>query len=306
VAEYRQIFCAFWEDPQVMEEWSREERYFYLFLITNPYARKCAIYPLTIHKIQEIGFTEEEVKELLNKFESVYKKIRYNEVTREIAIKNWMKYNYIGSPTWLKSLEKELAMVRDRSLIAYMRDAFKAYCNGEDNPFDIKNLPKINKDGYPIDTVSIPYRWGHLEKERKKERKTTTDVVVDNSLILRYRNLHLSFSKESIRKQLETFGSETVTGALEQFELLDPKNIKTTQESYFIGILKNYIPVTENNQVEAQERLTKEILDRYNKTAEEVEKQRGDPEYHEEAAKFFELGHGKKPKNQGIPDFHPP
>lgn len=69
----------------------------------------------------ETGYSPESISALVQRFTDHHKLIRYNAETREIAIKNWGKYNFNkgGKPVldWVKS---ELKSVKDIELISYV------------------------------------------------------------------------------------------------------------------------------------------------------------------------------------------
>ena len=119
---YRLIYSEFWKDPKVMEEMTPEDRYFYLFLLTNPSTTNCGIYLITKKQMAfELGYSTEVINALMDRFEKQYKLIAYNTETRELAIKNWGKYNLSrGGKPVLDCLSSELKKIKDKSLIKYI------------------------------------------------------------------------------------------------------------------------------------------------------------------------------------------
>ncbi len=122
MAKYRYVYCEFWTDVDVIDKFSPEDRYFYLFLLTNPHTTQCGIYQISTKQMEvETGYNKDTVLTLINRFENEYDRIRYNEETREIAILNWFKYNDSTSDNTVKCVEKEFAEVKDRGLIEELR-----------------------------------------------------------------------------------------------------------------------------------------------------------------------------------------
>lgn len=116
MADYRNFKCCFWSDPD-MEKLSPEDRYFYIYLLTNEHTAQCGIYALSYKTMAyETGYNVETVQKVLKRLED---KVRYNPNTNEIAIKNWKKHNITDSPKILKRVENELKMVKDKRLITY-------------------------------------------------------------------------------------------------------------------------------------------------------------------------------------------
>ena len=122
MAKYRYVYCEFWTDVDVIDKFSPEDRYFYLFLLTNPHTTQCGIYQISTKQMEvETGYNKDTVLTLINRFENEYDRIRYNEETREIAILNWIKYKDSTSDNTVKCVEKEFAEVKDRGLIEELR-----------------------------------------------------------------------------------------------------------------------------------------------------------------------------------------
>ena len=122
MALYRQIFIDFWRDPKVTEELSAEDRYVLLYLLTNPYTTQIGIYTVTKRQVAfDLGYSTESVSAILDRFEKLHKMIKYNANTREIAIKNWGKYNLKrGGKPVLDCVKSELEKVKDKNLIEYV------------------------------------------------------------------------------------------------------------------------------------------------------------------------------------------
>lgn len=126
MAVYRQIQTSFWQDEFVLNL-TPEEKYFYLFLLTNSKTRQCGIYQLPMQIIiVETGYNQETVDKLLCRFIE-YGKILYNPKTREIGILNWLKYNPMESPKTKACVNKELKEVKDKTLIDKIYPIQKGY-----------------------------------------------------------------------------------------------------------------------------------------------------------------------------------
>ncbi|WP_163136895.1 conserved phage C-terminal domain-containing protein [Bacillus subtilis] len=119
MAKFRQVHVQFWQDPKVLEELTPEDKYFYLYLLTNPSTTQIGIYSITKKQMAfDIGYSIESVNSLMDRFQNNHRLIEYNSETREIAIIKWGKYNLnkAGKPM-LDCIEKELQEVKDKTLI---------------------------------------------------------------------------------------------------------------------------------------------------------------------------------------------
>jgi hypothetical protein len=156
MAKYRQVFTEFWRDGFVLKL-TPEEKFFYLYLMTNPSTKQCGIFELPVQIMcMETGYNEDTVKKLIKRFQE-YEKIKVSEDSQEIALKNWAKYNFNSSPKIKTLVDKELSTVKDFHLIQYV---------------------------YGIDMVSEVYR-NNNKKENKKENEKESHATADYVSLLK-------------------------------------------------------------------------------------------------------------------------
>lgn len=176
MAVYRHIHIDYWQDGFVLDL-TPEEKYFYIYLMTNSKTSQCGLYELPKRIIEtETGYNRETVDKLLNRFID-YKKIVYCEETREVFLMNWIKHNKIVSPKVKKCVYEELKKIKSMDLV----NLFFNQCEGYGYTLD-KSEIKINMG---MDRVSIPipevesnfeYGYGEKEKEKQKEEEPTYSV----------------------------------------------------------------------------------------------------------------------------------
>lgn len=119
MAIFRKIHTSFWSDSYI-SELERDKKLFYLYLLTNERTTQCGIYEITKKQISfDLGYSIDTVSNLIKYFEKSGR-IKYNEQTKEIAIKNWLKYNGSTSPKVQLCINKEFKMVKDTLLIQYL------------------------------------------------------------------------------------------------------------------------------------------------------------------------------------------
>ena len=105
MATYRQIYISFWSDTKVCDDFSPEDKYFYIYLLTNPHTNICGCYEISSSQMaQELGYNEESVKKLLRRMEQTHDVIRYNWQKKELLILNWHKYNWTKSPKMVSAV----------------------------------------------------------------------------------------------------------------------------------------------------------------------------------------------------------
>lgn len=235
MTKYRQVQVSFWQDHFVLDL-TPEEKYFYLYLMTNPKANQIGIYELPLKMMElETGYNRETVEKLLTRFEE-YGKIQYSNVTKEVILLNWVKHNWNTSIKVITRVSQELEKVKSKDFVnLYIEQAEKV----ETDKSKLQTL-------YRIDTVSesgkhsdIPYRYKEKEKEKDKENdkdkdKESVGVVFEKYSEFGFGSLN-GYIAEQINQWLEKLPADVVVKALE----VATNNNKRTM-SYVNGILKNW------------------------------------------------------------------
>jgi hypothetical protein len=153
MAVYRQIHISFWQDPFVLTL-TPEEKYFYLYLMTNSKTSQCGVYELPKQVIVfETGYNLDTVDKLLGKFTD-YEKIQYSLKTKEIFLLNWLKYNFSKSPKVFNCITSEINSIKEFN--------FKK---------ELKNTVSILYQTVPIDSGEEEEKEEEKEKEEKEEEK---------------------------------------------------------------------------------------------------------------------------------------
>src|SRR5690606_19231580 len=161
MSKYRQVQVSFWTDAFVLDL-TPEEKYFYIYLMTNSKSSQIGIYELPKRIIEtETGYNRETVEKLLQRFID-YGKILYHEPTKEIYIINWAKYNWNNSPKVVARVRLELNEVKYE-------------------PFALAYLETANK--VKSDTVSIQYTramdsheiLSRKDKDKEKDKEKDKD-----------------------------------------------------------------------------------------------------------------------------------
>lgn len=122
MAVKRVVSVGFWTDSKVID-FSPEDRYFMLYLLTNPHTTLLGVYELNPKVCAfELGYSVEAVKVLLDRFENKYGLIKRSG--NEIAIKNFLRYsvNKGGKPIE-DCLRREIENVKDKSLVQFVKTA---------------------------------------------------------------------------------------------------------------------------------------------------------------------------------------
>lgn len=159
----RIVDTAFWTDSKV-DEFSPEDKYFLLYLLTCPFTKQLGIYEISIKQVAfHLGYSIDAVKALIERFENTYNMIIFSPETNEIAVKNYLRHSIVkgGAPV-RDCLIKEIKQVKNKQLIS---DVF-AYIKDFDNlNATVKQLiADYEENGSNLDFCN------QKEKETKKEK----------------------------------------------------------------------------------------------------------------------------------------
>ncbi len=192
MAKYRMVRTDFWKNPVVLEEMSPEDKYFYLYLLTNPHTTQIGIYKITQKQMAfDLGYSIESVHSLMERFTLHHKVIRYNPETRELAIKNWGKYNlHKGGKPVMDCIYSELKDVEDLSLILYVSESivkqeilslFESFC-GQEERFNSNNRSEEDEKDTYVDTereeLDDPFMQRYTIRGQKEKGNNNFNVNI--------------------------------------------------------------------------------------------------------------------------------
>lgn len=138
MAIYRNVQLSFWTDSKVVDDFTPEDKYFYLYLLTNPHTNLIGCYEVSLKQMSdETGYNKDTIERLLNRMAEIHNVIRYNKQTKEVYLLNWGKHNWTKSEKLDKPLLSQISNVKD----IYFRQ-------------ELTELFNSRKD-----TVTIPYPY---------------------------------------------------------------------------------------------------------------------------------------------------
>lgn len=158
MAIYRNIQMSFWTDTKVMDDFTPRDKFFYLYLMTNPHTNLSGCYEISIRQMSdETGYSKDVVEKVLKQITTVHKVASYSSETKEMLILNWSRYNWTSSEKFRKPLLKEINKIKNTDFKAYLLDLY---------------------DGK--DTVSIPYEYP-IDTTCIDTTVTVTDTDINNN-----------------------------------------------------------------------------------------------------------------------------
>ena len=184
MAFYRNISINFWTDSKIDDDFTPEDKYFYLYLLTNPHTNICGCYEISMKQMErETGYNKDTIKRLINRMERIHKVIRYDSITKEVLIINWSKYNWSASA----KVEKAIVKVADRIKSVKFKNFLLSLINNNISNTDIQYT--VTETETAVDTatgfmhsVSIPYAYdtdtvSNAPTKKKRFEKPTLEQV---------------------------------------------------------------------------------------------------------------------------------
>ena len=226
MSKFRQIQTSFWSDTYIQEEMTAEDKYFYLYLMTNEFTTQIGIYPITKKQIAfDLGYSLESVQALLQRFETYHKLIKYDTETREIILLKWAENNLnVGGKPVQDLIKKEISQVKNKDFLFLMfencpENSLKTFIasllenykktNNFNTSYESSN-DSLNDTGAINNKEEIINNNKELIKEKniKKEKSKNEVETYINNLDLDddYKQLLFKYVeyRKSIKKQIKT------------------------------------------------------------------------------------------------------
>lgn len=158
MAVYRNVHISFWQDEDMIEL-TPEQKYFYLYLMTNSRTNQVGCYKISKRVMEfETGYNKDTLCKLLQYFVDT-EKIGYSEETQEIIIFNWLKYNWSNSPKVISCIEHNIKDIVNIEFTGWLINYIHEQYN------------------HDFDTLSIqyPYSGGKNKNNHKNKQKEKTE-----------------------------------------------------------------------------------------------------------------------------------
>ena len=189
----RVVDTAFWTDGKV-DEFSPEDKYFMLYLLTNPFTTQLGIYEMSIKQAAfQLGYSVETVKVLLDRFENEYNMIVFSPKTSEIAVLNFLRHSIIkGGKPVEDCLKREIVNVKNAELLYRVFDHIESkgvindtvakvisdFRNANEKENDNANENDNENDNDNDNDVSLPYRQRIVDESSKDTFESIKTTVL--------------------------------------------------------------------------------------------------------------------------------
>lgn len=202
----RIVDTEIWNSQVFIEEFTPEDKYFYLYLLTNTHTSQLGVYKI-VKKLMafETGYSIDTINLLIDRFENTYGMIKYNRETSEISIKNYLKHSIVkgGKPVFdclikdsQKVVDKNLiefavtSLLNDEEVSATIKDFIKTLnidSSNDDEQLDNESsqesseksiLTEKDEKGFTLED-KFNYLWKQYPKPSKGSKKKSFKMYVD-------------------------------------------------------------------------------------------------------------------------------
>ena len=196
MAKFRQIQTNFWSNTYIQEEMTAEDKYFYLYLMTNEFTTQIGIYSITKKQMAfDLGYSLESVQALLQRFETYHKLIKYDIETREIILLKWAENNLnIGGKPVQDLIKKEISQVKNKEFLSLMFE------NCPENSLKnfIASLLQENKED---NNINNSYESLDASLNDTGAINNNKEIINNNKELLKEKNI----KKEKSKNEVETY-----------------------------------------------------------------------------------------------------
>ena len=263
----RLVNTELWNDETIIENFTAEDKYFWLYLLTSPHNNMCGVFKNSPALIaRDMGLGKDTVINLIYRFETYHKMIYCDKDTNEILILKWYKYNWNKSTKILNLIEKEQQTIKSSELNHLIEQR--------------KNAVFLDEKQYPIDTLSIPYRYPPISNTNTNTNADIYDNYNFSDKVKKHIDLWLSYKKErkqsykdtglkvllnNIQKQINEFGENYVCESIDFSIANNYQGIYAQSKLQFQKVYNN--PTKTRNE----RTYTKEELDAMIQNANDIE-----------------------------------
>ena len=161
MAKGRIVSTSFWDDSKVVDDFTPEDKYIYLYCMTNPHTSLCGCYEVSIKQIaNETGYNEDTIKRLLMRMDREHNVIRYSSITKELLVLNWFRYNWSTSEKLNKPLLSEIRGIKD--------DGFRSYLAGRYNERETVTELYEYCEAPPAQNIPVPAADSESQPRRRR------------------------------------------------------------------------------------------------------------------------------------------
>lgn len=230
----RLIDTELWNNEQIVEEFTCDDKYFWLYLLTSPHGSICGVMRYSPAIIgRDMGLHKDTIENLVYRFENNYKLIFVDKETKELLILNWYKWNWSTSGKLLQSVLNSKETIKSAFIQELVQERID-FVTGK------------------TDRVSIPYAY-----------PTISNTIANTN------NIENSICKENYNKRNENVVQSSFLETDEnqvQNENVDLETATPTSTSSLIATNEQPSSRQKANKVTDTETKIEQVIDFFDKT----------------------------------------
>ena len=172
----RVVDTRFWNQVDVMERYSSQDKLFALYLMTCPRSTQLGIYSLPKRVIAfDMSLDDAQVGQLLARFQDDYQVIAYSDQTQEVAILDFLTYSLVkGGQPVERLLRNQAEDVRDSQLLVKVFQHLASYYEHSHRLIDqlsqevlateLKRRQELGHEGEGVTSLSQGMQLGSLSQ----------------------------------------------------------------------------------------------------------------------------------------------
>lgn len=119
----RLIDTELWNNEEIIENFTAEDKYFWLYLLTSPHNNICGVFKNSPTLIaRDMGLHKDTIVNLLYRFEKVHNLIFADKETNEILILNWYKWNWTRSEDLMRTINKQMNEIKSKEILELLKE----------------------------------------------------------------------------------------------------------------------------------------------------------------------------------------
>lgn len=175
----RVVDTRFWNQVDVMERYSSQDKLFALYLMTCPRSTQLGIYSLPKRVIAfDMSLDDDQVGQLLARFQDDYHVIAYSDQTQEVAILDFLTYSLVkGGQPVERLLRNQAEDVRDSQLLVKVFQHLASYYEHSHRLIDqlsqevlateLKRRQELGSEGDGVTSLSQGTQLGSLSQGKQ-------------------------------------------------------------------------------------------------------------------------------------------
>ena len=193
----RVVDTRFWNQVDVMERYSSQDKLFALYLMTCPRSTQLGIYSLPKRVIAfDMSLDDAQVGQLLARFQDDYQVIAYSDQTQEVAILDFLTYSLVkGGQPVERLLRNQAEDVRDSQLLVKVFQHLASYYEHSHRLIDqlsqevlateLKRRQELGSEGEGVSPLSQGTQLDSLSQETQLLSGSQGTHVASRSLSTR-------------------------------------------------------------------------------------------------------------------------